>query len=388
MTDGRRNADVANGTHAALTVLTEEDAPSEALGRLSRRAWEALESLGAFGGLLTNPLPNGVTGALQQVRRIAAASGSAGWISAVGFGGVSSVTALPTMGQEEIWADGTAGLVCGTFARAGTARRTDSGVHVSARVNMVSGAAQAAWFMVVVSEETTDVPRELFVIIPAAEMRITSTWDAPGLIATGSDTVEVSDVFVPDRRTVPMEQLAAHGLTELRLSPGLLSTLALAAPMVGLGRAALDAAFEHLVDDAGALTARSARRDVREAVTNCALATDRAEALFEAAVNDLSDAPLGGLTPLARSRVLALATAASQEAATAASSVLGAVSPTTLKPGSRTNRIWRDVQTGIRHMSLVPARAAHAYEDALFTNRAAAELHVVRQHGRIGWLNR
>lgn len=83
----------------------------------------------------------------------------------------------------------------------GTARKVDSGYRVSARKAPASGAPVGDVLVTSVRcEDVPDDPQVIHCSIPfsAEGVSIQPTWDAMGLRATGSDTVVLEDVFVPD----------------------------------------------------------------------------------------------------------------------------------------------------------------------------------------------
>jgi acyl-CoA dehydrogenase len=83
----------------------------------------------------------------------------------------------------------------------GTAQRVEGGYRVSARKAPASG---SEWGDVIVTsirwDDAPDGPQVLHCSVPAHQdgVRIERTWDTLGLRATGSHTVVIDDVFVPD----------------------------------------------------------------------------------------------------------------------------------------------------------------------------------------------
>ncbi|MGE5345887.1 MAG: acyl-CoA dehydrogenase family protein [Acidithiobacillales bacterium] len=83
----------------------------------------------------------------------------------------------------------------------GTARRVDSGFRVSARKAPASGCEVGDVLVTSIRwDDAPEGPRVLHLSIPftAEGVRIERTWDTLGLRATGSHTVILDDVFVPD----------------------------------------------------------------------------------------------------------------------------------------------------------------------------------------------
>lgn len=83
----------------------------------------------------------------------------------------------------------------------GTARRVDGGYRVSARKTPASGCELGDVLVTSIRwEDPPEDPRVLHCAIPftADGMSVERTWDTLGLRATGSHTVVLDDVFVPD----------------------------------------------------------------------------------------------------------------------------------------------------------------------------------------------
>jgi len=64
----------------------------------------------------------------------------------------------------------------------------------------------ADWVMVHALETGPDAGSELttrFVLVPTSEIAIDDVWFTSGMRATGSDTIRIEGVFVPEHRTLP-----------------------------------------------------------------------------------------------------------------------------------------------------------------------------------------
>ena len=83
----------------------------------------------------------------------------------------------------------------------GVARRVDGGYRVSARKGPASGCEVGQILVTSIRwEDAPEGPQVLHMAIPlqADGVRVEHTWDTLGLRATGSDTVVLDDVFIPD----------------------------------------------------------------------------------------------------------------------------------------------------------------------------------------------
>lgn len=73
------------------------------------------------------------------------------------------------------------------------------GMKVSGKLKFSSGVDAAEWLLLLAKSRECLVPRSAF--------EIEDDWHVSGLRGTGSKTVVFEDVFVPDYRTIPVEQL-------------------------------------------------------------------------------------------------------------------------------------------------------------------------------------
>jgi indole-3-acetate monooxygenase len=129
--------------------------------------------------------------------------------------GISVLIALslPDEGVSELFGNGPDYLGAGTIApTGGRAARVDGGYIVTGRWSFGSGCDESDWmaggFEVFDGDQPMRNPdgspifsRGFF---KASECTIIGNWDVTGLRGTGTHDWAVTDVFVPDRRTVSL----------------------------------------------------------------------------------------------------------------------------------------------------------------------------------------
>jgi acyl-CoA dehydrogenase len=125
----------------------------------------------------------------------------------------------------------------------GRATRVDGGFRVTARKAPASGCEVGDLLVTSINWADTD-PKVIHFAVPfAAEgVRIERTWDALGLRATGSHTVVLDDVFVPDA-AVSLRRSATEWHPVWNTVLGAATPLIMAA-YVGIADAAVDAAVD------------------------------------------------------------------------------------------------------------------------------------------------
>ncbi len=146
---------------------------------------------------------------------------------------------LPELGIEELFADTAAPLAAAPLAPTGTAEPVDGGYVVNGRWEWATGSAHSSWLIAHALETGPELATR-FVVLPMSEVTLDDVWFTAGMRATGSNTVEVHDRFVPAHRTVgSLELLDSTGEVEGDGLAGIpvISALALVAAAPALGGA-------------------------------------------------------------------------------------------------------------------------------------------------------
>lgn len=110
--------------------------------------------------------------------------------------------------QHEVWGANPDALMASSIAlAAGRARRADGGFVVSGRWPFSSGVDNSDWNMLAVTvvgdDGTTPVDWRLC-LVPKGDYEIIDTWQAMGMVGTGSKDIQVTERFVPERRALPL----------------------------------------------------------------------------------------------------------------------------------------------------------------------------------------
>jgi resorcinol 4-hydroxylase (FADH2) len=111
--------------------------------------------------------------------------------------------------QADIWGSDPDAVSSGTLGPFGRATRTDGGYQLSGRWDFASGCDAAGWnlFGAMVKDEASGPPTRLVLLVPREQYTITETWFTGGLRGTGSNTLELNDVFVPAHRAARFDAL-------------------------------------------------------------------------------------------------------------------------------------------------------------------------------------
>ncbi|RMI36384.1 acyl-CoA dehydrogenase family protein [Streptomyces triticirhizae] len=296
-----------------------------------------------------------LTGALVAVGRgCMSAAWCAGVLTAVG----RMCSHLPEEGQAEIWGDGPDVPLAGSLAPTGTVRQVPGGWRVDGVWHIASGVDHAEWTMVGGLVPGPDGPPALrHFVLPRSDYTVLDTWRNVGLRGTGSNSLRVDDVFVPDHRSLEHRSVLTgdHGPDAPRthrVPLKLINGLFFVAPGIGAAAEALEGWTRWTVDRREITGARTVSRPgVRLALASSAANIDAARLLVERAAGEADEAPLGQELTLRATR----------DYSTAVDLLLDAVTGLLRMSGSRgqaesspVQRAWRDLHCMAGHGALQP----------------------------------
>ena len=258
---------------AIAPIIAEESEAMHRAGRMTARAHQAIVDADLF--RVCGPRSvGGEECALGDAAAVAEVLGGAdcstGWLFVQANATIANFgPRLDAETAAEVY-PGPASVVAAGFPVGPTrADVVDGGYLVSGRWAFGSGSLHAGWFdaRVTVYErgERLTTGSGLFglmsCLVPRDEVTLVDTWDVAGMRGTGSQTYCVEQVFVPERRAVPMWQMAnGTDVAAFRIP-------ALTAAHVGFAGLALGAAtsaltwFTALARDKTAAQSRTPLRD-------------------------------------------------------------------------------------------------------------------------------
>lgn len=168
------------------------------------------------------------------------------------------ILSYPEAAQEEVWgADPTAVLAGATQLNAKSkATRVPGGYRLTGSWGFNSGSDFSTWliFHAAVDDEPTG---QLF-LVPKSATKTVDDWFPTGMRGTGSRTLTVEDVFVPDHRAIPPTQLlGSRKYSDLHPTFALLKS---PSPFYGLylfsavAAGAAQGAVEHFIENGQSLS--------------------------------------------------------------------------------------------------------------------------------------
>jgi alkylation response protein AidB-like acyl-CoA dehydrogenase len=171
------------------------------------------------------------------------------------------------------------------------ARRVSGGWRLSGRYSFSSGCDYAQWAILGAFLGEMGDPRHIaYLLVPLSEVEIIDDWQVLGLAGTGSKSLALHDVFIPEHRCVMVSDLFAGtppgalvhpDYPVLRAPRGFLVSYSLPPVAIALGRRALDIACAALARRVSRGVTKVAESEVVQmAIGEAAAAIDAATMLL------------------------------------------------------------------------------------------------------------
>ena len=189
----------------------------------------------------------------QIVEELTYGCASSAWVYAVLAEHQWIIAQYPERAQIDVWGDDPQAVAASSLAPRAAARRVASGGwRLSGRYSFSSGCDHAQWAIIGAFLGEAGDPRSIaYLLVPLAEVEIVDDWQVLGLAGTGSKSLVLRDVFVPEHRCVMVSDLFAGtppgALVHpeyliLRAPRGFLVSYSLPPVCIALGQRALDLA--------------------------------------------------------------------------------------------------------------------------------------------------
>lgn len=185
---------------------------------------------------------------------IARGCGSSAWVFTNLAGQNSIVGCHDPRALEEVWGENPDALVASSFpAKGGTARRVAGGIVLNGVWSFASGIDFADWENLQAFLPNDGAPPDhRFVLVPKTQYRILDDWQANGLAGTGSRSVVLEDVFVPEHRLLDARRVGekivpgtpAQSCPLFRLPPFSGAAKMFSSVAIGIARGALELTIE------------------------------------------------------------------------------------------------------------------------------------------------
>ena len=273
----------------------------------------------------------------------------------------------PPEAQDDIWGPSPDTLVGSSLVfPAGRAQKADGGYRLSGRWPFSSGVDPCVWLMMgamVPASDGKGPPQARMMLVPKAEYKVIDTWHVAGLRGTGSKDIEIKDVFVPEHRTLAMDDTRGGPTPGSARNPGVLYRLPLMAlfqfcitgPILGMAQGAVQGFIkktrERAASYTGAKIAELATMQVR--VAEAGALVDSAELIMRACADDAMRQTAAGKVPSIEDKVRYRRDAAFavRQCVRAVDLIFEAYGGGGLYEHQQIQRAWRDIHAGAAHIS-------------------------------------
>jgi indole-3-acetate monooxygenase len=338
---------------------------------LPRPLFEALRDAGVFRMSVSKAIGGAEVDdetVVQVIEELSRQDGSVGWNVMIASGAAIAASYLPDAALREVYRGGPSTVIAGALLPQGAASPVPGGFRLTGRWTFASGCQQADWMAGSSTVMAHGTPRlrpdgrpdiqTFFVPISACE--ILDTWHTAGLRGTGSQDWRVTDVFVPQERSVP---LLRDGPSE----PGCLSIrdfvayggARVAAVALGIAREAIDAltALAMTKTPALATSPLATQHTTHERVGRAEALLHAGRAFLYETVRELPHSPTWSeaLREDLRARIRLASAHAAQSAAEAVALMCNAAGTTAIYTSSRLERCFRDVHVATQHAVVAPS---------------------------------
>jgi 3-hydroxy-9,10-secoandrosta-1,3,5(10)-triene-9,17-dione monooxygenase len=230
----------------AARVDAERRIPDETIADINATGLFRISAPRMFGGSQF-----GIAPLMACVAAIASGCGSTGWVYAVLSGHNWAVGLFPEEAQREVFSDPDA-LVASIVRLGGNAPQRVSGgfLFEGAAGKFCSGIEHAKWVMVGAGlKDGAGPPEPRYFLVPRSEIEVIDDWFTAGLRGTRSCSLRIKRAFVPEHRSVAIDEVARgtapgiilHDSPVYRAPFPQILPLPLAGVPLGIGQAALDA---------------------------------------------------------------------------------------------------------------------------------------------------
>jgi alkylation response protein AidB-like acyl-CoA dehydrogenase len=216
---------------------------------------------------------------------------SSAWVYAVLAEHQWIIAQYPEQAQIDIWGDDPEAVASSSLAPRAAAKPVPGGWRLTGRYTFSSGCDYAQWAIIGAFLGQAGDPRSVaYLLVPLSEVEIVDDWQVLGHLGTGSKSLLLHDVFVPEHRCVMVSDLFAGTppgalvhpeYPVLRAPRGFLVSYSLRPVCIALGRRALDITCRSLAGRVSRGVTRLAESEVVQmAIGEAAAAIDVATLLL------------------------------------------------------------------------------------------------------------
>jgi alkylation response protein AidB-like acyl-CoA dehydrogenase len=144
------------------------------------------------------------------VETLAEGCAASAWVYAVLAEHQWIIACMQDQAQVDVWGDDPDAVASSSLVPRETARRTIGGWRLSGRFPFSSGCRHAKWAIIGAwAEDAAGNQQTRYMLVPMQQIEIIDDWHVLGLRGTGSCSLQINDVFIPEHRTILLGDLLA-----------------------------------------------------------------------------------------------------------------------------------------------------------------------------------
>ena len=170
---------------------------------------------------------------------------------------------------EDVWKDDNTVIIASSYGPTGTCEKVEGGYKLSGSWKCSSGTDHGQWAFVggLVRDETGAAVDRIALLVPRTDYTIVDDWYVFGLAGTGSKSLEMKDVFVPEYRTHSLSAYELNDRPSSYLHPfGTIFCGSVSAAITGFAQGAIDTYVEQMGTRTLSANATMKAADVNPAV--------------------------------------------------------------------------------------------------------------------------
>jgi 3-hydroxy-9,10-secoandrosta-1,3,5(10)-triene-9,17-dione monooxygenase len=210
--------DLAQRAAELVPAIRKRAVEAETLRRLPLETIRDLRDIGLFRAFVPSAYggdQRSMSEVLAGVTELGTGCASTAWVAALTAVHNLAASWLPKPGLEELFSDGPDVVTTSSVAPTGTMTRTDGGYRLAGRWGFSSGIDHANWIMLgaVLHTGENELLEYRLNFVRSTEVSVIDDWQSMGLRGTGSKSLQVGDVHVPECRSLrlrPDERASAR----------------------------------------------------------------------------------------------------------------------------------------------------------------------------------
>lgn len=379
--------EVLANVESILPILADAAADAEISRDLTPQCFAALVDSGAlriWAPRRAGGFEAGYRTYVDSTVLLARACGSSAWFSFILNHGDWQIGQMSAEVQARVWANDSAleKVAVPLAPMPGwRAEHGEEGVTVSGDWPYSSGSSYVEWALIgfpLLDEKGKPIDN-MIGLVKTSEIPVRDTWQVAGMAATGSNTFEIRDYFIPYEETTTVSRMMSHQFetphtteAQYQMDSVVAFHTATSVPVVSLAKAALDATVERITTQPKPMTYTFYADTTKSPATQAAMA--RASWLIETALAQTCDtahaidARAQTAQPFSARERATFAMRAAQvhrmcrEGVDMLLDVQGAGAFALNNP---LQRMWRDMHVASRHGMSVPGMKEELYGRAL-----------------------